>query len=66
MSKKDSHNFVLTLRLLTQIYQENILDKRFEIARLIYNDCLREFYKMYKLMRESKRYQAIIKMEKSF
>src|SRR6056297_1472566 len=65
MSKKDSHNFVLTLRLLTQIYQENILDKRFEIARLIYNDCLREFYKMYKLMRESKRYQAIIKMEKS-
>lgn len=57
-------NFILTLELDTQIYQEDILDKRLEISRNIYNSCLGELYKRYNLMKESKEYQKVVKIEK--
>ena len=40
-SKKESKpNFVLTLKLATERYQADILDKRLDIGRMIYNACL--------------------------
>jgi len=57
-------NYVLTLPLNTEIYQEDILDKRFNISRQIYNACLGEILKRYNHMRESKAYQRISKLHK--
>jgi len=51
-------NFVLTLRLKTEKFQEDVLDKNFEKCRKIYNSCISELHKRYNHMRESKEYQA--------
>jgi hypothetical protein len=58
-------NFILTLKLNTQKYQEDILNKRFDIGRQIYNACLNELFKRYNLMKQSKSYQKTLKMKKS-
>jgi len=50
-------SYVLTLRLKTEAFQEDILDKRFEIARKMYNACVNELYKRYRTMQQSKSYQ---------
>jgi len=50
-------NFVLTLPLQTEKFQEDVLDKNFEKCRRIYNACIFELHKRYNHMRESKEYQ---------
>jgi hypothetical protein len=57
-------SYILTLKLDTETYQEDILDKRLEISRNIYNSCLRELYKIYNYMKESKEYRKVVKMTK--
>ena len=57
-------NFVLTIPLKTEIFQEDILSKRFEIGRKMYNTCLNELHKRYDTMRQSKGYQKVCKMAK--
>lgn len=57
-------NFVLTLQLRTEMFQEDILNKRFEIGRKMYNACLNELHKRYNTMRQSKEYQKVCKMGK--
>lgn len=57
-------NFILTLKLDTEKYQEDILNKRLEIGRNIYNACLGELYKRYRTMQQSKEYRKVIKMSK--
>ena len=50
-------NFVLTLPLKTEKFQEDIINKNFEKCRKIYNVCINELHKRYNHMRESKEYQ---------
>ena len=50
-------NFVLTLPLKTEKFQDDILNKNFEKCRKIYNACISELHKRYNHMRESKEYQ---------
>lgn len=50
-------NYVLTLQLRTEKYQEDVLNKRFNKCRNIYNSCISELHKRYNHMRESKAYQ---------
>jgi hypothetical protein len=57
-------NFVLTLQLQTEIFQEDILSKRFEIGRKMYNACLNELHKRFKTLKQSKEYRKVCKMEK--
>ncbi|MEA1975601.1 MAG: transposase, partial [Bacillota bacterium] len=57
--------FVLTLKLNTEKYQKDILTKRLDIGRQIYNACLNELYKRYRNMEQSKIYQKTLKMDKS-
>ena len=57
-------NFVLTLELKTQPYQEDTLNKRLEVGRQIYNSCLGELLKRYETMKQSKEYQKVAKMTK--
>jgi hypothetical protein len=58
-------NFVLTLKLDAEKYQGDIIDKRLDIGRRIYNACLNELNKRYRLMVESKEYQSAQKMPKT-
>ena len=62
MSKQ---TFVLTLKLNTQKYEEDVLSKRLDIGRQIYNACLNELFKRYNTMKQSKIYQKTLKMDKS-
>lgn len=57
-------NYVLTLPLKTEKWQEDKLNKDFEECRSVYNTCLGEIYKRYNHMRESKEYRKIVKLIK--
>lgn len=50
-------DFTLTLGLKTEKWQEDILDRRFNIGRQMYNACLDELYKRYNTMTERKEYK---------
>ena len=53
-------NYVITLLLKTEIWQEHIIEKRSNIARHIYNCCLREITKRYRKLKKDKEYRNII------
>lgn len=55
--------YVLTLPLKTETWQEHILEKRFEIARNIYNACLGEILKRNRTMRRDQRWQQALRMK---
>lgn len=57
-------NFTLTLELKTEKWQEDILDRRFNIGRQIYNGCLGELYKRYNVMTEREEYKDVVNMPK--
>ncbi|MGG3939431.1 RNA-guided endonuclease TnpB family protein, partial [Anoxybacillus kestanbolensis] len=65
MAKSKTKSYVLTLKLKTEIWQEHILEKRFEIARKLYNACLRECLKRYKKLQHDKEYQQVIQQSAS-
>ena len=54
MAKKNTPSYVLNLRLETELFQEHILEKRFEIGRQIYNAVLRIAKKRYTEMTRTK------------
>jgi len=53
-------NFVVQFRLKTEKYQEDILDKRFEIGRRIYNSLVNVTQKRYKEMIKTKKYRDLL------
>lgn len=57
-------NFVLTLELKTEKWQEDRLNKRFNIGRQMYNACLDELYKRYNTVTERKEYKKVVNMLK--
>lgn len=57
-------DFVLTLPLKTEKWQEDILEKRLNIARQIYNACLGEILSRYRFMQRQKEYDDAMKMER--
>jgi len=57
-------DFVLTLPLKTEKWQEDILEKRLNIARQIYNACLGEVLSRYSAMQSQKEYGDAMNMEK--
>ena len=61
MKKNKSSSYVLTLQLKTEKYQEDIINKRLEIARNISNSLTGKVLKRYNLMLESKEYRKIKK-----
>ena len=52
--------FVVQFPLKTEKYQEDILDKRFEIGRQIYNSLVNITQKRYKEMIKTKKYRCLI------
>ncbi|APH20897.1 TPA: RNA-guided endonuclease TnpB family protein [Clostridium botulinum] len=61
MKKNKTPSYVLTLSLHTEKYQEDIINKRLEIARNISNALTGKVLKRYNLMMESKLYKQIKK-----
>lgn len=59
--KEKTFTYTLTLPLSTERFQEDILDKRLEIARNIYNSVLGNAMKRYNLMVQSKEYRKLKK-----
>jgi len=59
VAKTKTSTYVLTLKLNTEEFQENILNKRLEIARNISNSLTNVVLKRYNLMLESKEYNKI-------
>lgn len=57
MVKIPKQRYVLTLKLETEQYQEDILSKRFEIGRQLYNAVLNVSLKRYKEMVKTKRWR---------
>ncbi|WP_405352129.1 RNA-guided endonuclease TnpB family protein [Fusobacterium animalis] len=57
-------NYVLTLALKTELWQEHILEKRLNIARIIYNSCLSEILKRHRKMINSSEYKGISNLDK--
>lgn len=57
--------YVLTLPLKTELWQEHIINKRFNIARQIYNACLGEILKRNRAMRHDQRFQQAVRQPKS-
>lgn len=53
-------NFIVQFPLLTQLYQEDILNKRFEIGRKIYNSLVTVTQKRYKEMIKTKKYRTLL------
>ena len=70
MVKEPKQRFVLNLKLNTKLFQEDILDKRFEIARKIYNAVLGNVFKRYFEMTKTKIWrdnqEELFKKYKSF
>ena len=56
-------NYVLTLALKTELWQEHILEKRLNIARMIYNSCLSEILKRYRKLLENIKNGAVFHSE---
>ncbi len=59
-------NYVLTLALKTELWQEHILEKRLNIARMIYNSCLSEILKRHRKMINSSEYKEITNLDKKY
>ena len=57
-------NYVLTLALKTELWHEHILEKRLNIARMIYNSCLSEILKRHRKMINSSEYKEITNLDK--
>ena len=53
-------NFIVTFKLETEKFQEDILDKRFEIARKIYNSLVSVTQKRYKAMLNCDEYKDLV------
>lgn len=64
MRRTRTPRFILTLPLITQPFQNNILAKRFEVGRKIYNACLGGAVKRYKSMIRSRLYNQTMKLTK--
>lgn len=60
MGKANGSRFVVEFPLKTEIYQQHILEKRFEIGRHIYNSLLNVTRKRYKEMIKTKKYRNLI------
>mgnify|MGYP001225557414 FL=1 len=52
-------NFIVQFSLNTELYQEDLLNKRFEIGRKIYNSLVNITQKRYKEMIKTKIYRSI-------
>ena len=57
---KDEPRFVLTLRLKTEPWQEDIIDKRIEAGRKLYNALVNKSLKVLQELEKTKQYRSLM------
>lgn len=57
-------NFVLELKLKTEQHQEDVIEKRLELSRRLYNLVLNKINARFESMKQQKRYKMILNMSK--
>jgi hypothetical protein len=65
LAKAKTPSYILTLDLKPELFQIHILEKRFEIARRIYNACLAELLKRYEKLNNDTEYKQVLEQPKS-
>ena len=58
---KDNKYFILRFKLKTEPWQEDIIDKRIEAGRKVYNQMVSESLKYWHEFKKSKQYRALLK-----
>lgn len=58
---KDNKYFILRFKLKTEPWQEDIIDKRIEAGRKVYNQMVSESLKYWYELKKSKQYRALLK-----
>ncbi|MDG5786361.1 hypothetical protein QA612_02580 [Evansella sp. AB-P1] len=58
-------SYILSLPLVTEEWQEDVLSKRLEIARNMYNACLGRLMKRYRRMKQDKEYRCWVQQKAS-
>lgn len=61
MPKEKKERFILTFKLQTEPWQEDIIDKRIEAGRKIYNQLVHESLKRWNELKKSKKYRTLLK-----
>ena len=59
MTKEKKQNFIVQFPLMTDKWQEDVLDKRYEIGRKLYNSLINVTKKRYNEMIKTKKYRNI-------
>lgn len=65
MARKSSPTYTLELRIDPPVWQQHRLEKRFKIARGVYNSCLGEALKRHKRVKADRKYRILLKELKS-
>jgi hypothetical protein len=65
MARKSTPTYTLELSLNIPVWQQHRLEKKFKIARNVYNSCLGEALKRHKRVKADKEYRALLYESKS-
>jgi len=65
MARKSTPTYTIELSLHIPVWQQHRLEKKFKIARDVYNSCLGEALKRHKRVKADKRYRALLHEPKS-
>lgn len=65
MARKSTPTYTLELRIDPPVWQQHRLEKRFKIARGVYNSCLGEALKRHKRVKADRKYRILLKEPKS-
>ncbi|MCT8140474.1 hypothetical protein H1D32_24045 [Anaerobacillus sp. CMMVII] len=65
MTRKSTPSYTIEFPLHIPVWQQNRLEKRFKIARVVYNSCLGEALKRHKTVKLDKKYRFLLSEPKS-
>jgi hypothetical protein len=65
LARKTTPTYTLELPLLIPVWQQHRLEKKFKIARYVYNSCLGEALKRHKRVKADKEHRALLRDPKS-
>jgi hypothetical protein len=65
MARKGTPTYIIEFTLQVSTWQKHRLEKKFKIARMVYNSCLGEALKRHKAVKADKQYHTLLKEAKS-
>jgi len=65
MAGKRTPTYTIEFSLHIPLWQQHRLEKRFKVARMVYNSCLGEALKRHKAVRNDKQYRTLLHESKS-